>query len=138
MYAPFFLVHTQQMGLLEQAKRDFATITSSLDGFGREMLLTAPTGETALIVGLHSKHHLGINTDGQRVNSKNAHVCFSESVVFTANPLYPIRDASGEVNLKKHRVTAKDSTETDKIYIIDEWYPSETVGVIVCILGDFN
>lgn len=127
------------MGLLEQAKQDFAAITSSLDGFGREMLLRAPTGETALIVGLHSKHHLGINTDGTPVNSKNSHVSFSETVLMAANPLYPLRIGDKqEVSLKKHRVTVKDSTEVDKEYVITEFFPSETVGFIVCILGDYK
>jgi hypothetical protein len=127
------------MGLIEQAKQDFAAITSSLDGFGREMLLRAPDGQTALIVGLHSKHHLGINTEGARVNSKNAHISFSETVLLAANPTYPVRTGDKmEVNLRKHRVTVKDSTEVDKEYIISEMFPSETVGFIVCILSDYK
>lgn len=124
------------MSLLDQAKADIETITSDPDGFTRSIVLTAPTDETVTIYGLHSKHHLGIDTDGNRVNSKNPHISVAEKFLIDAE--YPVRGSTGEVNLSGHKVSVADSTGTVCNYVIREWYPNETTGLIVCILGDFE
>lgn len=124
------------MSLLDQIIEDVRTITGNPDEFGREISFEAPTGETAVIIGLHTKHHMGVDTDGIRVNSKNAHISFSEKLLTDKN--YPVRNASGEVSLERHLVTVKDSTGNAPTYVIREWYPDETLGLIVCILGDFS
>ncbi len=121
------------MGLIDQAKSDIKDITSNPDEFGVSIAFTAPTGETATINGLHSKHHMGMDTDGNRVNSKNAHISISEELLTAQN--YPVRK-TGEVNLKDHKVSVKDSTGISKNYVIREWFQDETVGLITCILGD--
>jgi hypothetical protein len=124
------------MGLLDLARADIKSITASLTGFAESILLTNPQNNSITIQGLHSKHHLGIDTEGNRVNVKNAHVSFSESLVIDQG--LSIRNIHGEVNLKNWRVAAKDSTGIVKQYSIKEWYPSETTGLIVCILEDFE
>lgn len=124
------------MGLIDQAREDIRFITTDLDGFGVTMILTAKTGEVATISGLHSKHHLGIDTEGVRVNTKNAHCSFSEKVLVDQG--FPTRNERNELDLKGTKVTVKDSTGMDCLYVIRETYPSETVGLIVCILGDFE
>lgn len=122
------------MGLLEMARQDLKDITSNLNDFSVPATFVAPGGETITINVLHTKHHLKIDTDGNPVNSKNAHISFSESNMIG----YTVRNVSGEVNLKGHRVTVKDSTGVDKQYMIRQWFPDETLGLIVCILGDFE
>lgn len=124
------------MGLIQQAKELIEQITVNSDDFAVAITLTSPTGTTATIKGLHTKHHLGIDTDGNMVNTKKAHVSFSEK--YLTDVSYPIRNAAGEVDLKKHKVSVKDSTGTAKNYMIQSWYPDETVGLIVCILEDFG
>jgi hypothetical protein len=124
------------MGLLDIARKDIALITSDLSGFGESVALENPQTQEIEITGLHSKHHLGIDTDGARVNSKNAHISFSEQNVIDAG--LTIRNNSGEVNLKGWKVRCKDSTGYVKLYVIREWFPSETTGLIVCILDDFE
>jgi hypothetical protein len=124
------------MGLQEQAKADIEQITSNSDEWGVEMTLIAPDSSTVTITGLHSKHHLGVNNEGVRVNAKNAHVSFSEKFLTDAD--YPVRNTAGEVNLKNHQVSVKDSTGMVWDYVIREWYPDETIGFIVCILGDIG
>lgn len=124
------------MGLVDRIKKDIEKITSNSKEFGVEMTLTAPTHETITIKGLHTKHHLSLETDGTLTNSKNAHVSFSEK--FLTDSLYPVRNISGEVDLKNHRVDVKDSTGEIKKYLIQQWFPDETVGLIVCILEDFG
>lgn len=127
------------MNLKQQAQLDVKQITTNkATGFGEDILLTAPNGQTATVVGLHTKHHLGADTDGNRVNTKNAHISFAEAALLAVNPLYPVRNAGGEVALKDHLVVVKDSTGLDKNYIIKEWFPDETVDLIVCILGDYT
>lgn len=121
------------MGLIEQAKSDIARFTSNDREFGIELILTAPDGETATINGLHTKHHLSVDTDGNIVNAKNAHIAFSETILEG----YPLR-INGEVNLNNHRISAKDSTGVLKHYKIKQWFPDETVGLIVCILQDYE
>ena len=120
------------MGLIDQAKSDIKDITSNLNDFGVSMTFMAPTNETATINGLHSKHHLNIDTDGNMINSKNAHISFSESLLTAKG--YPVRK-NGEVNLKDHKVAVKDSTGNNITYIINQWFPDETIGLIMCTLG---
>ena len=123
------------MGLLDDIREDIRDITTSEESGGVELTLEAPTGEIAVIFGYHSKHHLGVDPEtGKQVNTKNAHCSFSEIVL--TELAYPVR-VNGEVSLKGHKVTAKDSSGIDYQYIIREWFPDETVGLIVCILHDF-
>lgn len=122
------------MSILDLAKRDILQITGDVDGFGVSIKLTAPSGETTTVFGLHSKIHFGINDEGIAVNSKKAHVSFAE----IALDGYPARNAKGDVSLKKHKVVVADSTGVEATYIIREHFPDETLGFIVCILGDFE
>ena len=127
------------MGLIERVKSDVARITTSLNGFGVTMLLTAPNTQTVTITGFHTKHHLGIDLEGRPVNSKSASISFSEIALLVLNPNYPTRNTiSGEVDLKGHRVVVKDSTGSNKNFIINQWFPDEVTGLIVCILGDYE
>jgi len=121
------------MGLIEQAQSDIKDITSNLDEFGVSMTFTAPTNETATVNGLHSKHHMSVDTDGNMINSKNAHISVSEALLTAKN--YPVRK-NGEVDFKDHKVSVKDSTGIIKNYVIREWFPDETIGLITCILGN--
>lgn len=124
------------MGLIEQIQQDIQDITTDTDGFGVDMRLIAPDSTELELQGLHTKHHMGYDQDGRMVNTKNAHVSFSEDVLVDAS--YPYRDTNGEVHLEGHRVVVKDSTRQDVEYVIREWYPDETIGLIVCILGDYE
>lgn len=124
------------MSLLDTAKASIKRITTDTNGFGVSMVLIAPSGATVTIAGLHTKHHINVDTDGNPVNSKNAHVSISEEVLTALG--YPVRNADREVNLKGHRVNVADSTGMVKNYVIQEWFPDESVGLIVCILGDYE
>lgn len=137
------------MGLLDQAKADIEAITSNLNEWASSLTLLVPgatfdytfdntfaNGQITLH-GLHTKHHMAVEVEtGKQVNSKNAHCSFSEKFLTDAG--YPVRDNSGEVYLKNHRVAVKDSTGVVKEYVILQWFPDETIGLIVCILGDFE
>lgn len=123
------------MGLREQAKADIERITANTDEFGILMDWTAPTLETCTVTGLHTRHHLGIDTDGNAVNSRKAHVSVSEKYFTDAG--YPIRNAEGDVNLDGHTVVVNDSNGTPRTYQIQEWFPNEDIGLITCILTEY-
>jgi hypothetical protein len=124
------------MSLLNDARALWLEKSSDTSQFGVEMAFTAPTGETANVIGLHTKHHQSFDLEGRSVNSKNAHISVSEKLFTDAG--YPVRNSSGEVHMKGHLVVCKDSTGSDKNYIVREWYQNETLGVIVMILGDYG
>jgi hypothetical protein len=124
------------MGLTDRAKRDIERITSDLNGWASVLVFTAPTGEVATINGRFTKITLPNDEfDANTVNTLQAHVSFSEK--FLTDLSYPIR-TDGKVHLKNHTVLAIDSTGTAETYIIREWNPDETVGLIVCMVGYFT
>ncbi len=121
--------------LLNKVRQD-ALKYATEGGFEEDITLTTPNGLTVLnLKGLATKHWINFDTDGAPVNSKNAHITISESDLVTAN--YPVRSGD-EVFLRNHKVSVKDSTGSSKEYVIKEWYPNETLGLIVCILGDYG
>jgi hypothetical protein len=126
------------MGIIARAIRDINRITGNLDGFGVAITLTAPTGEIANITGLHSKTHLAVDTDGNAMSTKQARVSFSEQNLVTANPLYPFRNANGDVDLEKHLVDVADSTGVIKHYMVSKRMPDETVGLILIYLEEYG
>lgn len=125
------------MSLTDIAKADWKRFTGDVDGWGTAIKFTTPDGLTSVdVVGLAVKHHISVDTEGLAVNGKNAHVSISEELLTAAS--YTVRNAELEVSLEGHRVEWKDSTEVLKKYVIRESYPDEKVGMIVCILGDFE
>lgn len=123
-------------GLIEQARKDWQRFTSDPDTWGISITFTAPTAEVAVVNGLGTNHHIDVDTDGNLINSKNSHVSVSEQLL--VDEAYPVRDGDGEVAMVQHRVKFKDSTGVEKEYVIEETLPDETVGMIVCILNDFE
>lgn len=124
------------MSILDFARSDWNKITTSKNDFGVEMTLTAPTGETATVVGLHTKHWFKVDFESNEVlNTRNAHVSISEQALIAL--YYPVRNDKGEVRMKGDIVAVKDSTGIEKLYKLDQVWPDETVGQIVCQLGDY-
>lgn len=106
-------------------------------GFEEDITLITPDGNTTLeTTGFVSKHWINFDTDGAAVNSKNAHITIDEDKLSSAN--YPVRNSINEVSLLGHRINTKDSTNTVRNYIVIEQFPDETLGLIACILGDFQ
>lgn len=125
------------MGLIEQARQDWAQITGDLDGWGKALTFTTPDGSmTVTANGLHSKHHNGFDQQGVPVNAKLAHASISEHLLTSLG--YVTRNARGEVALVDHKLSVTDSEGTMCSYMIRECKPSETFGVLVFILGDFE
>ncbi len=123
------------MSMFDVAQAAIKRITSDPGGFTRSMTFSYPdASKFATIYGIHTKIHFAINTMGDRVNSKKAHISFSESALTDQG--YVTRNAALELAIKDHFVTVIDSSGNVGRYIIIEQYPDETVGFVVCILGD--
>ncbi len=124
------------MGFYDQVKKDIEQITSNTDEWAVVITFISPDSVTATITGLRSKIHLGVDTDGAAVNSRKAHISFSEKFLIDAG--YPVRNDAGEVAIVGHRVNVADSTGVIKKYVIQNVYPDETIGLIPCTLEDFK
>jgi hypothetical protein len=125
-----------KMGLIDQARLDIQRIVSNPSGFGQTITLTAPNGTVLIVVGLHKKIRLGVDTEGNIVNTKTATITLSDNDLVVAG--YPYRDSKGEVQLGNHKVSVSDITGNQCLYVMQSWHPDETLGIIVCYLQDFE
>jgi hypothetical protein len=125
------------MGLIARAKADIERITSDLNGFATVLKFHAPTGQDAQINGRFTKITIrDPEGEGAAVDTKEAHISFSEK--FLKDLAYPLRNAANQVHMQGHTVRATDSNGDELLYSIRTWAPDETVGLIVCELGDFD
>lgn len=127
------------MNILELARRDARQILGNkTNGFAVTITFMAPDGFTVTGEGTHSKIHQGIDPQtGVQVNVKKAHVTVNEAAFFTEKG-YPVRNEAGEVYLRFHKVQVADSTGIIFTYSVDEWFPDQSLGIIVVILKDFE
>lgn len=120
------------MGLVEQARKDIQRITEDVNGFGQQIVLVSPLGVVAPVIGLHRKINMGVDTEGNIVNSRQSYVSITEATLNDAG--YPFRNATGEVFLANHLCYAKDTTGIVKCYEIKSWTPDEHTGIIPIFL----
>ena len=121
---------------LAAARNDWKRFVNA-GGFQVEIVLKTPDELTEItVLGLAMKHHLSIDSDGRELSAKNVHISIIEADLVAES--YPVRNSAGEVSLLKHKVSYPDSTGNIKDYVIIRTYPDETVGVITCILGDYE
>lgn len=123
------------MGLLDQIREDVKQFTSDTNDFGVELIFTPKSSEeTYTINGIAINHSLTIDSGGAAVRGRQSHCSFSESLL-TAQE-YPLRNDKNQVDLKGHKVAWKDSTGVLKTYNIINWFPDETIGLIMCICSE--
>lgn len=123
------------MSLVEQSRLDVQCIVENLEEWGQNMTFTSPDGTMiAAIQGIHTKHHMSVDDYGVPFNDRKASVAVSDA---SFPDTYPLYNADGDVRLKGHKVTVTDSKQ-QYTYIIKEWFPDRAIGLIVCILGDFE
>lgn len=125
------------MGLLDRARADARKILGDLAGWATMLTFTSPLGEIITIPGTFFKRTLTVMTgDGTPSNARQIHITFSETEMIAA--YYEIRNAEGKVHLEGHLVSCADSTGITHTYIIREWHPDETLGIVRCMLGDYT
>lgn len=125
------------MSLMDLIKRDIQNITGSSNDFGTALEFTSPGEEpvTVTINGLATRHNTQVDTSGNVVNTRNVHCSFAEALLTAED--YPVR-TDGEIMLEQHKVAWTDATGVKKTYIIEDCQPDETVGLLVCRLGEYT
>lgn len=116
------------------AQSDLKRFTQELD-----LTFTAPgvDPDVVTVKGLGTKHHLAINPNtGLTINSKRVHISVAESLL--TDESYTTRDSNDQVNLINHKVSWKDERGVSKTYRINETWPDEGLGMIICILGVYK
>lgn len=122
---------------METAVAAVKRIRTDPNGFTKSIQFIAADGiTTATINGMSSVIHLGVDNQGEFVNSRKAHISITESSLTDLG--YTTRDQNNALILKGNRVNVMDSTGTSEKYVIREIYPDEALGLLVCILGDFE
>lgn len=122
--------------LLQLAKRDSRNFVTK-GGFETAITVTTPAQDkTVTLTGFATKHWLNFDSDGNPINSKNVHVCLSETDLVKAG--FQVRTAKGEIKLLNYFVSFADSSGLTKDYIVGENMPDETLGLIVLILRDYK
>ena len=120
--------------LLQAARRDIKKILSK-SGFEEVITISDPlTSKQIIITGLYSKHWIQFDSEGSPINSKNAHISILEDDLIKGG--IETRKANGNIDIRHLLVSCSDSTGIQKSYCINENWPSETTGLIVCVLGD--
>lgn len=126
------------MNLAAQIQKDIQRITTG--DFAVPIIFSVTNGLTVTTVtckGIAVKHHLVYDpSSGSPVNGKIARVTVSELALRALN--YPVRDSNNNVSLIKHMVTWTDVSGLQATYVINEQFPDETTGAIVCLLGDYG
>jgi hypothetical protein len=126
--------------LFDIIKRDAKFIINK-GGYDIDISLTTKDGsKTVDIRGWAVKTSGSFDSDGNQVNTKNAHITIDEQVLTGLG--YPVRsDRKGgidEVDLIKHKVSFKDSSGVVKNYLVRENMPDENLGLIKLWLGDYK
>lgn len=100
-------------------------------------VFTAPNSVTVTVDAIHNKIGRKLDTaTGMIINTKNASIVVAESVLLTADPLYPVRDSNEEVDMNGHFIDVADNSGVTKYYIVKETIPDEFLGLITLMLGD--
>jgi hypothetical protein len=114
------------MSLINRARKDIQIITSNLSEFGQTAVLIDTQSQQFPVNVIHTRHHNGIDLEGRSVNTLIASCAVSVSNLEGYNYTNP----NGEITFKNHRIVVENVT-----YVIREWYPDQTAGLIVLILG---
>ena len=118
--------------LLDLAIRDYKKFSQG--GFSSEILFVT---EDVTVNGLTSKHNMSIDpSSGIPVSSLNVHITVNEEVLNDAGIV--TRDGNKKFILKGKKVKFADASGELYTYMIDEVFPSETLGIIVCTLGTWK
>ena len=126
------------MSLANQAILDLQQITGNSDEFGVSITLTAKNLQTVTVFGFAPKHHVGLDANGMAIKTKTASVFVSELNITETNALFPLRNASQDIDIKDCLVDVADSTGIVKHYKAQSWLPEEALGGIVIILEDYS
>jgi hypothetical protein len=131
---------------------------NSPTGWGTIIIISLKDGSQPYsFSGLAIKHFTKTNNFGEIINTKQAHINFSENSLYVylldefenniidefgnniiLDSSFLVRNNEGEIALLECRVAWKDSSGRMLNYSIEQQFPDETIGMITCILGDLK
>lgn len=118
------------MTINQLAIRDAQSIVSKGIDFAVPIILTSPTAVTRTVYALQTKHHNGMDGDGFKVSARQHSVVVSEKDLLG----YPYLSQTGDISFKNHIITTVDSLGQSQTFLVQDWFPDRTVGIIVLIL----
>ncbi len=122
--------------LFDLIKRDAKSFINN-GGYQVDITLTTPDKtKTINITGWAAKIAWSFDSDGNQVNTSNAHITIDEDVL--TNLGYPVRNSNKEVSMLQHKIDFKDSSGELRHYIVRENLPDENLGLIYLVLGNFK
>ena len=126
------------MGLREIAESDLNTIlTDGVYGFGWPLTITDPNGNIASIVGYSNDIGQLIDPDtGETISGRLATVAISIQSLTTAGLSIP-KDVTDE-SLKPWLVSFTDVPGNTYQFKIKKSDPDRTIGVVICLCGDYQ
>ena len=120
--------------LFDLIKRDAKSFINE-GGYQVDINLTTPDNSKSIdITGWGAKIAWSFDSDGNQVNTSNAHVTIDEDILIATG--YPYRNAKKEVSMLKHKISYKDSTGTVRNYQVRENLPDDNLGLIYLVIGD--
>lgn len=124
------------MSILSLARADWERFSQSAFDLDVIFRVSYETGaETATIKALFAEISQPIETDGNWVIADIARLTFSENLLKTENPAYPIRNTGGLVAMNQQKITVTNSAGIILDLVIKNAYPDSTVGMITCDLA---
>ena len=127
------------MSLFDIIKRDAKFIINN-GGYQLDITLSnKDKSQTINIIGWAVKVAGFFDTDGNQVNTKNAHCTIDEQVLIDLGYEYKsFKKGIPEVDMIYHYVSFKDSSGQIANYIVRENIPDENLGLIKLLLGDYK
>ena len=124
--------------LFDIIKRDAKAVINN-GGYQLDIEFTSKDGsKTVNIKGWAVKVSGSFDSDGNQVNTKNAHVTIDEdSLTKLDYPVRSFRKKIAEIDLINHRVSFADSSGNVAHYTVRENIPDENLGLILLWLQDY-
>lgn len=120
--------------LFDLIKRDAKQFVTT-GGYQVEIKIsTKDNSHTLDLTGWGAKIAWSFDSDGNQVNTANAHITIDENLLIEVG--YPYRNDKNEVDMKQHQVSYKDSTGLLRNYRVRENLPNDNLGLIYLVLGD--
>ena len=102
---------------------------------GQTIFMTDRNDLRVETVGFSTNHWIEYETEGNPIDSKSIHICVDEDDLTSKN--YTLK-RNDEVDLRGHKIELSHSGGQVKTFVVDRWFPDRTLGLIVCILGDYE
>ncbi|HXP52185.1 MAG TPA: hypothetical protein VN922_19670 [Bacteroidia bacterium] len=124
------------MGLIDRARAAVKKYTSNIDGGAVVITIMKPDKSLSVdISGVHTRINLGVDEEGNIMQSRKSYVSIAESLLNDNN--YPVRNGNAEIDLKGHLIYVQDTFGLN-VYAITSVIANDTVGNLVCMLADYQ